>query len=190
MNEPIALTPPVPGPAVPKQEQSLSWQCEQLVLWLIADAAGQPDSALAGLGIDAAALSRLRKDCAAEIANYGMLQRAARLFTREATGELLRARLGGMALAARTPAELAALTRACRSLPDWAWSEACVDGDGAGVQPAEARFARSSDGAVFASWEGGAPSAALLDSVFGPPLNRAQRRRLQAMEKKGSRSRE
>jgi hypothetical protein len=205
LEEPMTDIPETPrleaaGPAEPlskpalRPEQSIAWQSQQLVLWLIAAAAELPDTALATLGLDSATLSAIREQRQLELSHYFTLQRAARLLTREATAELLRSRLAGLSLAACTPAEVAAVVRAYRSLPEWVWADSAVDADGtrrgalhaAGPAPAWiAQAASTLASGQLPDWQGGMPSAGLVDQAYGVPLTRAERRRIQALIRKG-----
>jgi hypothetical protein len=156
-------------------QRQLEWQAEQMLLWVLADNVGRPAEELAPLGLSEEALALLRQEHAEEIAGYMLLQRAGDMLTRERLGKLLVSRLGGMALAARTPAEYAAVTRAARTLPDWAWQAGLMAADG----PAQERLAAAREAA---GRTGGAASGA---QQAMQPLNRAERRRLEALERKG-----
>jgi hypothetical protein len=158
---------------------------EQLLLWLVACLAGLPEAALAGLGLSGVELDAFQARFGSELDDMRLLRQTGLHMTRRRLAELLRARVSSMSLTASTPAELASVARTVKTLPDWVWDDAVVAVDN-GVQPEQATITRTADGAVFASWEGGsAPSSALLDSVFGPALNRAERRRREALERKG-----
>src|SRR5689334_10470856 len=55
----------------------------QLVLWLLACAAGMPDTALTGLGLSSGELARLRRVHATELEGLTLLHRAAALLGRQ-----------------------------------------------------------------------------------------------------------
>jgi hypothetical protein len=199
-----------PTAAEAAEQHGPARMAEQLLMWLVACLAGLPDNALAGLGLGERELAACRLRWGAELESMQVLQAVGRHLTRGRIAELLRVRVSGLALTARTPGEMAAVARAVKSLPEWVWDGAAVQGDGAqaagpggagrpargeaggqgrppqpGVQ-VQAPTGNPLDG-ILATWEGaGMPSAALVDSMFGPaaPLNRAQRRRLEAQQRK------
>jgi len=166
---------------------SPAWQAQQLQLWLVASLSGLPETALAGLGLDAAALTRLKAEHAADLAALQGLQRAGRLMTRGRMAELLRARVSGMALAARTSSEMAAVARSVRSLPEWVWDDATVAGDSAAnsaAQQPRGGAPASEPQSGLAGWQPVMPGAGLMGgSMVG--LNRQQRRALEAEQRKG-----
>jgi hypothetical protein len=206
---------PQQTPVISAEPEGVAQSAERLLLWLIACSAGQPDAALAALGLPATELQRLRSEHAAELSGLQLMHAAALGLTRERVAQLLRARVSGLALTAATPAEMAAVARAVRSLPDWVWDGAAVDGDGPRLaeMPPGVQIQRCADGTVLALWgrpeqsapDGASQSAdgpattgsrsasdpanggftsALLDTVFGKPLNRAGRRRAEALQRK------
>lgn len=154
----------------------------QLQLWLAAQLLGLPDSALAGLGLERQSFERELAPHMREVENYRKLQATARLMTRAATAELLRCRVNCMALAARTPAELAAVARTVKTLPDWVWEDALVgDGErhtaqGAGLK-AQGSGAGRQDMAAYLT--------GLDEQLAQPLLNRQQRRAQEAVQRKG-----
>jgi len=182
-----------------------------LQLWLAASLLGLPDSALAGLGLSKAGLEAELAPHQTDVDNYRKLRLTSRLMTRAQTAELLRCRVNTMALAARTPAEMAAIARTVRTLPDWVWEDAIVEADrprstggpfraGHPLGRIESEITHP-DGSHFVSYSGGPamPSQASAAAPAQPsfvaqpaavaqpmqPLNREQRRRLDAMLRKG-----
>jgi len=151
----------------------------QLQLWLAATLVALPDTALAGLGLSKAALHKELEPYRADVDSYRKLQATARMMSRSQTAELLRCRVNCMALAARTPTEMAAVARTVRTLPDWVWEDVVQDADAA-TAPSRERSSASPG----AGWGTTLPSAAMIDSALGQPLNRAERRRLEALQRK------
>jgi hypothetical protein len=191
------------GTLQPAAEPTAAAQAQQLCLWLLASMTGLPDTALAGLGLDTGALERLRAQYAADLQPLRQLAGMARLLTRQRTAELLRVRVNGMALTARTPAEMAAVARAVKTLPEWVWDDALVQ-DAAGAdaaQPAgEPSPAGSSAGQprsvtqqmqeldqllrMMEAQGVGQPGDAVASPSSPLPLNRQQRRMAESLARK------
>lgn len=151
------------------------WQATQLCLWLIASSAALPDTALAGLGLNQAAIQRLTSEHASELEALRCLRGAVQRMDRSEYAELLRTRLTGMTMAAQTPAEMAAVARTVRSLPDWVWDGALRRADGArgasggGSSSAVAHRAVSVPAATAVSASRAAESAVQLVGAPRPP---------------------
>lgn len=173
------------GSTTDRAELGLEWQSTQLLLWMLGCMAGLPDTALAGLGLDTSAVGELRSQHAGDIEQMRRLQVLGRQFDRRRISELLRVRVSGMALAARTPTELVAVARTVRALPDWVWEDAVQRADGPAAPKTQAgpgSAAQFNAAGTLADWQSAVPSTALVDSL---PLNRQQRRTLDAQLRKG-----
>jgi hypothetical protein len=180
----------------------------QAVLWLAANNAGLPAAALAGLGLDTAVMAQFEQQHAKDLTELRLLQATARYMSRAMVGRLLVGRLTGQALTAQTPQDMAAVTRAFRSLPDWAWEEEGEDAaqtprdEGQGSRAKgedeekaegkrqEARVdgqAKGSSGGrcgAAATSQGGAKSRSCSSALpEEPPMNRAARRRMEKAER-------
>jgi hypothetical protein len=110
------------GDAAPDPQRRAA-EVAQAVLWLAANNAGLPAAALVGLGLDTAAMAQFEQQHSRDLTELRLLQATARHMSRAMVGRLLVGRLTGQALTAQTPQDMAAVTRAFRSLPDWAWEE-------------------------------------------------------------------
>lgn len=177
-------------------------QATQLVLLLLAQTAQLPDTALAGLGLSRAELDSLARAHGVQLQALRLQLAVARLVPRSATAELLRSKVNSMALRARNASELAAVARTVKTLPDWVWDDAVVaeDGGAAGGRPAcsggaeggaaAGRPASYGEGAVELEDEAlylrgqAAEDYMTGRGAFAPQLNRAQRRALEARERK------
>lgn len=171
--------------AAAESRHGLAAGTELLLLWLLASG---PEAG-AELGLDAAELAALQLRWGPRYAEMQLLHSVSRQLTRPRLAELLRARVNAMSLTAGTPAELAAVARAVKALPDWVWADAAVQGDGAA--PLAAPRAAGAAARPFDFLSGHAPSLASLDALLAgggcpaaAPLNRAERRRREALEKK------
>jgi hypothetical protein len=157
----------------------------QLCLWLLTELASLPDAELGRLQLDRSALDELCRQHGPELHSLQLLRTASELMTRRHLAELVRAKANSLALTANTPAELAAIARCLRALPDWVWDDAVVNEGGArpagapglghGVPAAAQQLNR-----VLGAWHAYAP----YQHDAGPQLNRHQRRVLEAALRK------
>jgi hypothetical protein len=149
-----------------------------LLLWLtmceVADTAGQA----AALGITAAQVGTLKERFAEELEELRRLNLVGGRTTRPLMARLARGRVAELSLTARTPTELAALARAIRTLPDWVWDDATVQGDGSSAKAPVRGYTTSAAGT--ATPLAGSGASALLEEQR---LNRAARRRQEKLER-------
>jgi hypothetical protein len=169
----------------------------QLLLWLLTDLAGAPEALLGQLGLDAGLVERITTAHAAEWHELQLLRATSAALTRRDLAEMLRARVNCLALGARTPAEMAAVARAVRTLPDWVWADAAVsdasghEADGAAntgaatVQPPASGAVQSGSPRCAAPGMPGTTAAGVPLPPVAAPLNRQQRRAQEARLRKG-----
>lgn len=180
------------------QHLALEWQSTELLLWFISSRESQDEALLQDLPISAQELADLRASRRQEIHQLGILRALARRMTRSDIAQLLRARVNGMSLAARTPAEFAAVARAVRTLPDWVWSDVTakenrpasasakhspVDQPQSGVAGAYRHTLQAEADALMAMLQGVSHGAAAADA--GPLMNRHERRATESRLRKG-----
>lgn len=173
------------GSSAREQQLNPAWQALQLTLWLLAGMLGLPETAYRGLGLNSEELERLRRTHAADIEALRMMQLAARLMDRRATAELLRCRVNCMALAARSPAELAAVARTVRSLPDWVWDDALVSDDSTATSRSAPGLPDSVAQISFTPLAVTADNSCAAGADSADGLNRRQRRALESLLRKG-----
>jgi hypothetical protein len=209
MPEPSSVTPsalphPVVGLSVDARESftqtllplqaSRQWQANQLCYWLLATAGDDLDAVLATLELTPHMYRKVCEAAAPQLEQMQLLHRAGRALNREKLATLLRCRINGMSMAAQTPADLAAVARTVRALPEWVWDE---PGGKPAPQAATPAATPAAGGPASAAPQSApahycpAPifSAGLLPEEApecgGKLLNRKQRRRLAAALRKG-----
>lgn len=179
---------------VPALPQSL-----QLVLWLLSDLSGAGMAALEASGLQ-------RDDClllgtanAEALEEMRLLRVTGAAVTQRELAVLLRSRINFLTLTAQTPAQMAAIARAVKTLPDWVWADAAVSDNGAALAPGSlpaSGLAEAAHTPQHAQPKPGptgmgltAVSTSIHDTVPpvqpAPPLNRHERRALEAQLRKG-----
>jgi hypothetical protein len=192
------------------QRNGFAEQVLLAIVWLGANNAAVPGQTLAALGVGPEFEQWLDEHYGFEHEAFALLQRAARQMSRATVGRLLVGRLTGLTLTAQTAQEMAALTRAFRTLPEWAWEEEgegqnqksedegqspMSNGESKGVEEAGGRPPATDSGAVRTP--NGAPDRQLRMSASAngcvlseePRMNRAARRRLERLEAERPRAR-